>query len=123
MALWAMRTALGPALAAPTEGKNLALEGLRGVAALTVVFSHCAFSFYPFLQTGNPTDLRSRLEPLILDGGGRVFYNGTFSVGVFFVMSGYVLTRRFMLDGDQRSARRARDGARQLGAGKIRDRL
>ena len=98
-----MRTALATAHAPPILGKTLSLEGLRGVAAMSVVFSHCVFSFYPFLQTGDPIDLRSRFEPMVLNGGGRVFYNGTFAVGVFFVMSGYVLTRRFMLDGDQRS--------------------
>lgn len=89
-------------------GKSLALEGLRGVAALAVVFSHCFYTFFPFLQTGESGDLRYAWEYWLLNSPLRVFYNGTFAVTVFFVMSGYVLTRKFFENGDLRSLQ---DGA------------
>lgn len=78
------------------QDKNQALEGLRGLAALVVVFSHCAWAFFPYLQSGMPTDLLAGWEPLIQHSPLRVLYNGTFSVAIFFVMSGYVLTRRYV---------------------------
>ncbi|WP_083211800.1 acyltransferase [Burkholderia sp. CCA53] len=81
-------------------GKALPLEGLRGVAALAVVFSHCFYTFFPFLQTGEATDLHYAWEYWLLNSPLRFFYNGTFAVTVFFVMSGYVLTRKFFESGD-----------------------
>ncbi|MBR7998255.1 acyltransferase family protein [Burkholderia vietnamiensis] len=89
-------------------GKALALEGLRGVAALAVVFSHCFYTFFPFLQTGEKADQHAVWEFWLLNNPLRVFYNGTFAVTVFFVMSGYVLTRKFFENGDVRSLQ---DGA------------
>jgi len=78
------------------QDKNQALEGLRGMAALVVVFSHCAWAFFPYLQSGMPADLLTGWGPYIQNSPLRVLYNGTFSVAIFFVMSGYVLTRRFV---------------------------
>ncbi|MGO4700431.1 acyltransferase family protein [Dyella sp. 2RAB6] len=78
------------------QNKNQALEGLRGMAALVVVFSHCAWAFFPYLQSGLPADLLGGWESWIQNSPLRVLYNGTYSVAIFFVMSGYVLTRRYV---------------------------
>lgn len=62
------------------------LDGLRGVAALAVVFFHFFSAYVPSLlpeQTGHPwwgTD-----TPL------AILYNGGFAVSVFFVLSGFVI--------------------------------
>lgn len=88
-------------------GKNLALEGLRGIASLAVVFSHCFYTFFPYLQTGLATDMRAAWESLLLNSPVRVFYNGTFAVSVFFVMSGYVLSRKYFRDYDANALREA----------------
>jgi peptidoglycan/LPS O-acetylase OafA/YrhL len=79
-----------------SQDKNQALEGLRGIAALVVVFSHCAWAFFPYLQSGMPADILTSWGPFIQNSPLRVLYNGTFSVAIFFVMSGYVLTRRYV---------------------------
>ncbi|MGU7842177.1 acyltransferase family protein [Burkholderia sp. AW33-5] len=84
------------------------MEGLRGVAALAVVFSHCFYTFFPYLQTGEAIDLKYAWERWLLNSPLRAFYNGTFAVTIFFVMSGYVLTRKFFENGDLRSLQ---DGA------------
>ncbi|KND58160.1 hypothetical protein BSCH_01111 [Candidatus Paraburkholderia schumanniana] len=84
-------------------GKDLALEGLRGIAALGVVLSHCFLTFFPYLQTGELGDRHGAWEAWLLNTPLWAFYNGTFDVTVFFVMSGYVLTRKFFSRHDYRS--------------------
>ncbi|KAK5663808.1 hypothetical protein OQA88_11 [Cercophora sp. LCS_1] len=66
------------------------LDGLRGVAALTVYIFHLTYLWFPFLRAGygsTPDDTRVLQLPLL-----RVFHSGRASVTTFFVISGYVLT-------------------------------
>lgn len=93
--------------ALPVTGKTLSLEGLRGLASLTVILSHCCFTFFPYLQVGELAQRKGAWESLLFNSPLRVLYNGTFSVSVFFVMSGYVLTRKFFKDGDIASLQEA----------------
>ena len=78
--------------------KKLAyLEGLRGVAALIVVFHHLVLLFYPALNYGNGTNATLNIiavSPL------NIFYNGDFAVCLFFVLSGYVLSYKYILTND-----------------------
>jgi peptidoglycan/LPS O-acetylase OafA/YrhL len=96
----------GPERPAPasTTKKIGYLESLRGVAALVVVFGHFAVSFYPALwwrlpklsHTPRGIELAISVTPL------NLLYNGSFSVSIFFVLSGFVLTYRFFRDRDTR---------------------
>ena len=82
-----------------TTSKNGALEGLRGLASLSVAIGHFTFAFFGYLGTlwrpvegAQPTYLFERIvqvPPLTL------LYSADAAVSVFFVMSGYVLTLRF----------------------------
>ncbi len=78
--------------------KKLAyLEGLRGVAALIVVFHHFVLLFFPALNYGNGTNTTLNtiaITPL------NIFYNGDFAVCLFFVLSGYVLSYKYILTND-----------------------
>lgn len=76
-----------------------ALDGLRGIAAFAVVLSHCAFAFLPFLHTGNPAQLRYPWEEAVFNSPFYLFYSGGFAVSLFFVLSGFVLARKFLLRG------------------------
>src|SRR5690242_11784453 len=79
------------------NSKDLTLEALRGLAAMVVVAFHCLQSFAP-AWTGlypafDPTHSRA----------GEIWYglvNGTAAVLFFFVLSGFVLTRRYFATGD-----------------------
>jgi peptidoglycan/LPS O-acetylase OafA/YrhL len=79
--------------------KNFALEGLRGVASLNVVVGHFLFVFFPYL--GN--DIRPYpglaakywFEEVLRFPPFTFFYLADAAVSVFFVLSGYVLTRNF----------------------------
>src|ERR1039457_6744670 len=78
--------------------KNIPLEAIRGVAALVVVVWHICFGFFPssigvFSQSAGQS---WQGNPLF------VFMNGPAAVARFFVLSGYVLSRRCFESGDNR---------------------
>ena len=81
-------------------GKDVPLEALRGIAALVVVLNHSILAFLPQyygsgpLPSGGPHSLQGTLQ--------YVFINGAGAVSLFFVLSGYVLTRRFCFTGETR---------------------
>lgn len=77
------------------EKKRIAyLEGLRGVAALAVVFAHFLFGFYPALKTGDLSQVhtQSGIEIKIASSPLNLLYPGHFAVCLFFVLSGFVLS-------------------------------
>jgi len=72
------------------------LESLRGIAALVVVICHFVTSFYPTLRAASVTAISSNgLETLLKETPLNIFYNGSFAVYIFFVLSGYVLTYKY----------------------------
>jgi peptidoglycan/LPS O-acetylase OafA/YrhL len=71
--------------------KEISLEALRGLAAIVVVFWHSCCAFLPEHAGIDP-----RYDGLSWQGSPFfVFLNGQSSVTLFFVLSGYVLTRRY----------------------------
>lgn len=71
------------ALAGTQETSRIsAFDGLRGWAALSVVLSHTLYESFRFRF------------PEMANFATALFSNGTFAVGVFFTISGYVLTIR-----------------------------
>jgi peptidoglycan/LPS O-acetylase OafA/YrhL len=86
--------------------KNLALEGLRGVACMNVVFGHFLFAFFPYLShhvRPYPQPIaRFAFEEVMLYPPFTFLYLADAAVSVFFVLSGYVLTRRFYETGNAR---------------------
>ncbi|CUJ43438.1 Uncharacterized protein conserved in bacteria [Achromobacter aegrifaciens] len=82
--------------------KILSLEGLRGVAALAVVLSHLALQFFPHAAVGGNHPIHSSIDSWLYNSPLRVLYAGFFAVCIFFVMSGYVLSRKFLRTHDNR---------------------
>lgn len=80
-----------------TRPKEIHLEGMRGIAAIVVLVYHCVCTFFPThgIARLNPDDFS--LKGSILWG----FMNGPSAVMFFFVLSGYVLTRRPIVTGDR----------------------
>lgn len=76
--------------------KELPLEAIRGIAALVVVIWHVCFGFFPDITGIYHTSHSLQGNPLF------VFMNGPAAVQLFFVLSAYVLTRRYFEIGDNR---------------------
>jgi peptidoglycan/LPS O-acetylase OafA/YrhL len=77
--------------------RDNALEALRGVAAFCVMFWHTLLAFFPNrsgIFPGFPAD--DAISGSLL----FAFFNPTAAVTFFFVLSGYVLTRRYFVTGD-----------------------
>jgi peptidoglycan/LPS O-acetylase OafA/YrhL len=72
------------------------LEGIRGLAAFLVFFHHFALAFYPAFF--NHDMAASHLDGKEVQYGESVFSvfsNGNFFVCIFFVLSGFVLSRKY----------------------------
>lgn len=76
------------------EARNVSLETMRGIAALSVVCWHSMLGFLPALS-GTVAELKG--QPSLV--GSPIFglINGSAAVALFFVLSGYVLTRKALV--------------------------
>ncbi|HEY6159873.1 MAG TPA: acyltransferase [Bacteroidia bacterium] len=72
------------------------LEGIRGIAAFMVLGHHFMLAFYPGAYDNNPVRFHTKtLEHWYYASPLNVLTNGNFCVTIFFVLSGYVLSRRY----------------------------
>lgn len=78
------------------------LEGLRGLAAVTVVLDHFIYAFYALAIAGaSLVSLQHlRIEDNLYGNPIMVITSGTFAVSIFFVLSGFVLSIGFFTTGD-----------------------
>ena len=87
--------------ASEATGKDYTAEGLRGLAAVNVFFAHFFLAFfplgfdklYPGLQRSPAID--GAMEHFLRLPVASVLWNGNFPVCVFFVLSGFVLSKPF----------------------------
>lgn len=86
--------------------KDKSADGLRGLAALNVFFSHLLLAFFPlgfvhfFPWVAQPGATGGNAERLLSLPVLSILWNGRFPVSIFFVLSGYVLTKQFIQTGD-----------------------
>lgn len=77
------------------KGKSLdrlgSLEGLRGFAAIAVVFAHITYGFYPH-AIEKAGQVHMKYEPFVQGTPLYGFISGSLAVMLFFVLSGFVLT-------------------------------
>ncbi|MBW4061670.1 acyltransferase [Candidatus Saccharibacteria bacterium] len=76
------------------------LDGLRGVAALTVVFDHYWFAYFPVAIGATNDPSHHAYEWVIRQTPLYILFNGNFAVCLFFILSGFVLSQRFFRTGE-----------------------
>lgn len=92
----------------PATDRNNSVDGLRGLAALSVVCAHYIAAFFPsLLHTSFPALFKPNATPNLAHQVAEfplvgLLYNGQFAVLIFFVLSGYVLTMPFYLNRKER---------------------
>ncbi len=77
------------------------LDGFRGLAACVVVVSHFFQVFAPSVFEGKPEIAHFPFEGFAARTPLNLMFNGNFSVCVFFVLSGYVLSWRYFRTKDK----------------------
>jgi len=86
------------AVTTETTEKMLTLEGIRGIAALVVIFDHLHLAFFVEVDIAIKSYLNTHTPFLISKAGQYLFtglHGGNFAVWVFWVMSGFVLSRKY----------------------------
>lgn len=74
-----------------TSGRVLPLEGLRGLAAVSVVFYHYLVLVFPAMYYGPTAVQHARFEDNLYGSPFMSLVSGSFAVSTFFVLSGFVL--------------------------------
>jgi peptidoglycan/LPS O-acetylase OafA/YrhL len=72
--------------------RYIQLDGLRGVAALMVVFSHITVAFRPEMYFGIEKGSTPNLQNWFATSPFFLSVNGSFAVYIFFVLSGFVIS-------------------------------
>ena len=79
-------------------GKILYLDGIRGIAALNVLFTHFIVAFYPAMYNGNTDQVHGGIwEAELAQSVWTLFYAGNLAVPMLFILSAYVLSFRFFM--------------------------
>ena len=90
---------------AAEESKIKYLEGLRGLAAFVVVIHHFIVGFMPALhyhELNTRHFENTKAELVIANSPLAILYSGNLAVCIFFVLSGYVLTKKYFDTGERK---------------------
>ncbi len=76
------------------------LDGVRGAAAFSVFVCHFVQTFLPHIYYSDRAEGHGLWEDEFATSPFNIVVNGNFAVCLFFVLSGYVLSCRYLADGD-----------------------
>ncbi len=76
------------------------LDGIRGAAAFSVFVCHFVQIFLPHVFYAAPAEGHGLWEDTFATSPFNIVVNGNFAVCLFFVLSGYVLSCRYLAEGD-----------------------
>lgn len=75
-----------------STGKIEAVEGIRGIACLMVFLSHLSSTFAPAMHTGVQGQAKTPIDIFLHNTPFAFWYSGVAAVGIFFVLSGFILS-------------------------------
>jgi peptidoglycan/LPS O-acetylase OafA/YrhL len=80
------------------EQRQVHLDSLRGIAAIIVVITHYIGAFFPYATFGQQGSYQQKLpiEAIFFYPPFGLMVAGNFAVCLFFILSGYVLSYRFL---------------------------
>ena len=86
-----------------SQQKILSVESIRGWACFMVILSHLSLIFYPYLHSfGEKADSTIyQIQSFIHESPFSFFYSGTSAVFIFFVLSGFILTKVALKEGSR----------------------
>jgi peptidoglycan/LPS O-acetylase OafA/YrhL len=78
--------------------RNMAVDGLKGIAILIVLIHHFALAYYPSMINASSKLLHSKaqIEIFIFKTPLSIFVAGSFAVALFYLITGYVLTKQII---------------------------
>ncbi|WP_158657993.1 acyltransferase family protein [Agarilytica rhodophyticola] len=78
-----------------SRDKYLSVESIRGLACVMVLMSHLSLTFFPFLHAfdGKGDIALNSIQGFIHESPFGFFYSGSAAVYIFFVLSGFILTK------------------------------
>ena len=82
------------------------LDGVRGAAAFSVFLCHFIQTFLPHIYYTDRAESHGLWEGEFATSPFNIVVNGNFAVCLFFVLSGYVLSCRYLAEGDLAYLRR-----------------
>lgn len=81
---------------AASGDKIAVLDSIRGMAAFVVVLCHYTYAFFPAATMGSLAVAHTSVEQWLFKSPLSILFAGRFAVILFFVLSGFVLTLRFV---------------------------
>ncbi len=78
------------------------LDGLRGICCLLVVIDHCIVTFKPDLRWTGLDGIGGLIRRIVQLSPLNIMYNGSVSVYIFFILSGYVLSIKYFKHKDSK---------------------
>lgn len=82
------------------NNKIESVEGIRGAACLMVFLSHLSSTFFPSMHTGNVANAKTSMDIFLINSPFAFIYSGVAAVGIFFVLSGFILSYGILNKGD-----------------------
>lgn len=82
------------------KNKLVSVEGVRGIACLMVFLSHLSSTFAPSMHTGSVVNAKTSIDLALHNSPFAFIYSGAAAVGIFFVLSGFILAYALSERGD-----------------------